>query len=264
VLAVEDDALVRETIQGDLQALGYTALTAGHPDRALEIASRAKTIDLLLTDVMMPGRLGGELARELKQTHPALRVLFMSAHPQSELLRLKRIEPDDGLLCKPFGQRELGVALRAVLDRSPAVPATTRTGDAPEEAARAHGALVVDDDPDVAEAMRDALEEVGLSATVAHSGPEAVQLASTLRPNLVLCDVGLGSGMSGYDVARALRADAGMRGAFLIAVTGLPSEQCEVDATAAGFNQVLTKPIDLSMLEVLVKQFPGNADHGSR
>jgi two-component system cell cycle sensor histidine kinase/response regulator CckA len=264
VLAVENDALVRETTQGYLHALGYTALAASHPDVALELASRTDRIDLLLSDVMMPGRLGGDLARELKRTHAGLRVLFMSAHPQSELLRLKRIEPDDGLLCKPFGQHELGVALRAVLDRpSGTVPA--REIDGPDEPAWAHGALIVDDDPDVAEAMRDALEEAGVSATVAHSGTEALRLAGTLHPDLVLCDVGLGrGGMSGYDVARALRADAGTRDALLVAVTGLPSEQCGADATAAGFNQVLTKPIDLPMLEELVRHVPSSADHGSR
>jgi PAS domain S-box-containing protein len=265
VLAVEDDALVRETIQGYLQALGYTALTASHPDVAQELASRAEKIDLLLTDVMMPGRLGGDLASALKQAHPELRVLFMSAHPQSELLRLKRIDPDQSLLSKPFGQHELGVALRAMLAPPSGATAPPRELEPTGESARAHGALIVDDDPDVAETMRDALEQAGVSATVAHSGSEALRLAGTLHPELVLCDVGLGRGeMSGYDVARALRADAGTRDAILVAITGLPPEQCSADATAAGFNQVITKPIDLPMLERLVKQVPGIADHGSR
>ena len=88
--------------------------------------------------------------------------------------------------------------------------------------------------------MRDALEQAGVSATVAHTGSEAVRLAGTLHPELVLCDVGLGRGeMSGYDVARALRADAGTRDAILVAVTGLSAEQCSADATAAGFNEVI-------------------------
>ena len=144
---------------------------------------------------------------------------------------------------------------------APPPPETEPTG----ESARAHGALIVDDDPDVAETMRDALEQAGVSATVAHTGLEAVRLAGTLRPDLVLCDVVLGRGeMSGYDVARALRADAGTRDAILVAVSGLPAEQCSADATAAGFNEVITKPVDLPMLERLVKQVPGIADHGMR
>jgi CheY-like chemotaxis protein len=265
VLAVEDDALVRETIQGYLQALGYRAVTASHPDVAQQIASRAEKIDLLLTDVMMPGRLGGDLARALRQAHPGLRVLFMSAHPQSELLRLKRIDPDQSLISKPFGQHELGVALRAVLADPSGAAAPPGETERPSESARAHGALIVDDDPDVAETMRDALEQAGVSATIAHTGPEAVRLAGTLHPDLVLCDVGLGRGeMSGYDVARALRADAGTRDAILVAVTGLSAQECSADATAAGFNEVITKPVDLPILERLVKQVPSIADHGIR
>ncbi len=157
VLAVEDDPLVRETIEGDLRALGYTTLMAGLPAEALATIERAP-VDLLLTDVMMPGKLGGELARAIRARHPALRVLFMSAHPQSELLRLKRIEPDDRLLSKPFGQHELGVAVRAVLDQPPA-GAAVKTEAGRTAATHVRRALIVDDDPDVAETMGDALDQ---------------------------------------------------------------------------------------------------------
>lgn len=70
--------------------------------------------------------------------------------------------------------------------------------------------------------------------------------------------------MSGYDVARAIRADARMRHTRLVAVTGLPSDQCGAAATAAGFDQVLTKPIDLPRLEKLARQSFSSAGHGSR
>jgi CheY-like chemotaxis protein len=253
VLAVEDDPVVRETIEGDLRALGYTPVMAAHPEEALAAAARAPSGALLLTDVMMPGKLGGDLAREIQRRRPGLRALFMSAHPQSELLRLNRIAPGDRLLSKPFGQHELGVAVRAVLDAAPANPRDTPPGARTEEPAGDRRALIIDDDPDVAETMGEALEHVGLAATIAHTGAEAIRIAGDLRPVLVFCDVTLGKGLSGYDVARALRADPRLQDATLIAVTGLPADQCAAAATAAGFDDVLTKPVDLDRLEKLAR-----------
>ena len=276
ILAVEDDPLVREAIEGYLQALGYHALVTDRPAAALAMAARTPAIDLLLTDVMMPGQLGGELSQQLSRVQPALRVLYMSAHPQSELLRLKRIGPADPLLCKPFGQRQLGVALRTVLDGAapaanraptrdePTAAATAAAAVAPAAAAAAWQALIIDDDPDVAEAIRDVLDQMGWMATIAHSGREAIALAAKAIPDIVLCDVTLGREMSGYDVARAIRADARLGHPILIAVTGLPSAECAAEATNAGFDQVLAKPIELGALERLVKQVPTNGLHRGR
>jgi CheY-like chemotaxis protein len=167
--------------------------------------------------------------------------------PRDVALDHDQLVADDRLLSKPFGQHELGVAVRAVLD-----PLTPNEGATP----RARHALVVDDDPDVAATMGDALNHLGLSATIARSGTEAIALASALHPDLILCDVRLGSGLSGYDLARAVRADPQLRHITLLAMTGLPPDQSEEPAKAAGFDHVLTKPVELDRLEALIKPSP--------
>ncbi len=254
VLAVEDDPLVRETIEGDLRALGYTPLMAGLPEEAFEIARRADSIDLMLTDVMMPEMMGGELARELTRQRPDLPVLFMSAHPRSELLRLKRIAPDDHSAQQAVRAARAGSGGARRPGQTPAsARAEAAASSQAEEPAQGRRALIVDDDADVAETMSDALEQAGLPATIARTGAEAIRIAGDVRPVLVFCDVALGKGLSGYDVARALRADPRLRDATLIAVTGLPADQCAAAATAAGFDYVLTKPIDLDRLEELAR-----------
>ena len=79
--------------------------------------------------------------------------------------------------------------------------------------------LVVEDNPDAAETLRDLLELSGHEVSVAHCGPEGLDAARRLQPEVVLCDIGL-PGMDGYAVAAALRQDPGTSSARLIAVTG--------------------------------------------
>lgn len=128
----------------------------------------------------------------------------------------------------------------------------------------ARQALIVDDDRDVAEAIGDALDQLGWVATIAHSGQEAIALATRAHPDVVLCDLTLGREMSGYDVARAIRADARLGHPILIAVTGLPGAQCAAEATDAGFDQVLAKPIELGALERLMSQLPTDGPQSRR
>ena len=187
-----------------------------------------------------------EVALDRDQLVAELRVHQTELEMQNDELRRTQIELQTAHDTKPFAQHELGVAVRVALGQTAsALPA--------EDPAHGRRALVVDDDPDVAETMGDALEQAGLPATIARTGAEAIRIAGEVRPVLVFCDVALGKGLSGYDVARALRADPRLRDATLIAVTGLPADQCAAAATAAGFDHVLTKPVDLDRLEELAR-----------
>jgi CheY-like chemotaxis protein len=84
-------------------------------------------------------------------------------------------------------------------------------------------------------------------------------MARELHPRLVLCDLTLGQEMSGYEVARALRAEDALAETALVAVTGRQAEDCRADATAAGFDAIITKPVDLDALEALVRHPPRHA-----
>lgn len=113
--------------------------------------------------------------------------------------------------------------------------------------------LVVDDNVDAAETLTTFLDMIGMEARSVHDGNAAVQAALAFSPDLVLLDIGL-PGMSGYDVARAMRAQPQLAGMTLVALTGWGAEDDRRRAKDAGFDHHLTKPVDLSVLEDMLRR----------
>ena len=112
--------------------------------------------------------------------------------------------------------------------------------------------LIVEDKHDTAESLRRFLELVGYEVKVAYSGTEGLNLARQWLPDCVLCDIGL-PGLSGWEVARALRCEPATAGIRLIAITGYGSETDKSRSQEAGFEQHLVKPVDpTDLLELLV------------
>ena len=103
--------------------------------------------------------------------------------------------------------------------------------------------LVVEDNRDAAESLRMLLELFGYGVTLAHTGPDGVAAARALRPDVVLCDIGL-PGMDGFTVADTLRKSPETATTRLIAVTGYGEEEDRRRALAAGFDVHLVKPVD--------------------
>jgi len=117
ILLVEDEEEVRRLVRRILTDRGYTILEAAHPGDALEIATRAgDTIDLLLTDVVMPRMSGQVLAKLLTDDRPDLTVLFMSGYTDNAVLHHDIIEADQAYIQKPFSPDDLARAVRRVLD----------------------------------------------------------------------------------------------------------------------------------------------------
>jgi len=120
--------------------------------------------------------------------------------------------------------------------------------------ARSNGALrilVVDDNEDSAESMSMLLQCDGHAIDTAYCGETALSLARTVRPDVVLLDIGM-PGMLGYEVARRLRGIAEAANAMLIAVTGYGRESDVAKALAAGFDHHLVKPVDFDKLRSLL------------
>jgi CheY-like chemotaxis protein len=117
ILVAEDDASLRSLICRALRNAGYRVLEAKDAEQALARCEDAKPdIDLLLTDVVMPGRSGSELARELVSHIPGLRVLFISGYTDDATMRYGVERAEVALLDKPFTPRILLQKLREVLD----------------------------------------------------------------------------------------------------------------------------------------------------
>ncbi|HYF66118.1 MAG TPA: response regulator, partial [Herpetosiphonaceae bacterium] len=117
VLLVEDDEAVRKLAKGILSKYGYIVLDAPDGPAALDIVQTYGHIDLLLTDVIMPGGLSGiQLARLLLKKRPLLKVLYISGYTDNMLDGEENAGPDAGFLQKPFTADSLTRKVRGVLD----------------------------------------------------------------------------------------------------------------------------------------------------
>jgi CheY-like chemotaxis protein len=117
VLVVEDDADVRTVVLTMLGSLNYRYVDAGNGKDALASLDDMPNVDLLLTDVVLPGGMGGrELAEEVVRRRPGLRVLYMSGYTENAIIHGGRLDDDIWLLQKPFTKDVLARKLRQVLE----------------------------------------------------------------------------------------------------------------------------------------------------
>jgi CheY-like chemotaxis protein len=117
LLVVEDEAALRDVAGRILSGAGYRVLSADGGPQALEVAAvHDGLIDLLVSDVVMPGMLGKELAERLLDVRPDTRVLYMSGYAQPVLASQGTLDPGVVLLEKPFTAADLLTAVRRRLD----------------------------------------------------------------------------------------------------------------------------------------------------
>ncbi len=119
VLMVEDDPALRKLVGLQLRGGGYEVLAADSPAAAIALAERyGGTIDLLLTDVVLPGMTGPAAAARLLAMRPEMRCLYMSGYTGDELGCTRLVEPGSVLIEKPFSEKDLLRKVRGVLDRA--------------------------------------------------------------------------------------------------------------------------------------------------
>jgi CheY-like chemotaxis protein len=117
VLVVEDNDGVRAHSVSILAELGYQVLEAADADAALEILDQGARIDLLFTDVVLPGRSGRELADAARVQRPGLRVLYTTGYSRDAIVHNGRLDPGVQLIAKPFTFDQLAARVRDVLDQ---------------------------------------------------------------------------------------------------------------------------------------------------
>jgi len=129
VLLVDDDEIVRATVGMMLEDLGYRFIEAEGGAEALAVLQGGAKVDLLFTDVVMPGPVSGrQLAEEARKIDPALRILFTSGYTENAIVHNGRLDPGLELLSKPYSREQLAAKLRRVLDSAPWRPSASAAG----------------------------------------------------------------------------------------------------------------------------------------
>ncbi len=209
VLVVEDDAGVRQAVSESLADLGYHVLKAENAEAALAILSSGARIDLVFTDVVMPGPIKTrDLTRRAKELIPSVAVLYTSGYTENAIIHDGRLDDDVILLSKPYTQEELARRMRAALARGPAAKepaAGTAPAPAPASDAAPRVVLVVEDDAIIRIGLVDMVRDAGFEVVDVGTAAAALK-AIDATPGIaaVILDLGLPD-MPGAALAVALR-----------------------------------------------------------
>ncbi len=209
ILVVEDDEGVRASVIDMLTELGYHVLRASGAEDALTVLRSGVRIDLLFTDVVMPGPIPTrELARRAQEMQPGIAVLFTSGYTQNAIVHNGKLDDDVFLLSKPYRRDDLARKLRSMLDnpsRDVTQAAAAIEASASPVTAPSRKALIVEDVALIRMTTVDMMEELGFEALEAGLASDALKiLESDPGIGILLTDLGL-PGMSGGELSAAAR-----------------------------------------------------------
>ncbi len=219
VLVVEDDAEVRATVVELLSDLGYRVLKAVDAQSALNVIESGIPIDMLFTDVVMPGTLKSpELARKARERLPDIAVLFTSGYTENSIVHGGRLDKGVELLSKPYTREALARKFRHVLgnqkQRRMASPGVSQDKSArevkgPEEPSSrpmhdGRTILLVEDDDLIRANTAEALQDAGFVVVHAVTAEEAMTALQTAQIDVLVTDLNL-PGESGIELAKRSR-----------------------------------------------------------
>ncbi len=263
VLVVEDDAEVRDTVIALLTDLGYRTLKAVDAASALTVIDSGIPIDLLFTDVVMPGTLKSpELARKAKERLPDIAVLFTSGYTENSIVHGGKLDAGVELLSKPYTREALARKFRHVLanqkQRVVALkpkPAqiqpdpVSAPAPGPHENVDRLTVLLVEDDHLIRMTTADMLNDAGFVVVEAASAEDAITALQTAPVDVLVTDVNL-PGASGPELAAKARSIK--PSAVIIYATGDPGAvRGETGAV------VLAKPYDARRLAAAIAEARG-------
>ncbi|KZD06343.1 hypothetical protein AUP43_10890 [Oceanibaculum pacificum] len=252
ILVAEDDDEVRATVVEMLSDLGYRVLTAKNAAAALTVIESGVPIDLLFTDVVMPGALKSpELARKAVERQPGLAVLFTSGYTENSIVHGGRLDPGVELLPKPYTREAMARKIRHVLANGAQrhrVGPRSHPLAAPPAEARSLTVLLCEDDMLIRMSTAEILQAGGMIVLEAGSAREALDMLAAQPVDILVTDVSLPD-MSGPVLATQMREMA--PGLPLIFATGhrnAPGLDAFPDAA------VMIKPYDDAELLSRIRQ----------
>jgi PAS domain S-box-containing protein len=243
---VGDPARIAQAVGNLLDNAQKFTDPGGRIEVAVELDEAARTAEISVRDsgIGMPPGMPAQLFEPFAQPEASLRRggLGLGLALVKGLAELHR-----GAVAAASPGPGLGSVFTIRLPLVAAAPAESGAPAPPRTPGR-HRILVVEDNEDAADSLRLVLEMFGHEVAVARNGAEGVEIAARFRPGVVLSDIGLDGGMSGYDVARALRASPELRRTRLVAVTGYGQGDDRRRALEAGFDEHIVKPFDVDAL----------------
>ncbi|HMF08769.1 MAG TPA: response regulator [Thermoanaerobaculia bacterium] len=261
VMVVEDENDSRELISEILRSAGAVVRPVASAAEAMAGIAAALP-DVIVSDIGMPVEDGNAMIRRIRLLPPDkgghTPAVALSAYAREED-RIRSLSAGFQMhLPKPFEPADLTSAILRLATRSIFAalapwPPNERSSHAATEASGAPAAggapriLVIEDDADSREGLRELLQSWGHEVDAADNGPLGIQRALDNRPDLVLIDIGL-PGLDGYGVAQRLRAHLSRDDIFLVALTGRVGPEDHAQAIASGFDAYLPKPIDCQRL----------------
>jgi CheY-like chemotaxis protein len=255
ILVAEDDESVRETVVAMLNDLGYRVLKARDATSALSIVESGMPIDLLFTDVIMPGPMKStELARKARERMPNLAVLFTSGYTEDAFAG--GLGDSVELLSKPYSRETLARTLRHMLanaaHRSSRVPASAYSSSlrSPAMPLKPIRILVCEDNVDIRDTTVDMLSVMGHHAMSAGDARTALSILTSNPIDVLLTDVGLPD-MPGTTLAS--HAKSRFPALDVIFATG---EASGTDITKLGTTRTLIKPFTFDQLAAAISSAP--------
>ncbi|MBI4876451.1 MAG: PAS domain S-box protein [Acidobacteria bacterium] len=240
VLVVEDEAELREFARLVLTKRGYNVLGAANAEEALLLCeSNSGPIHLLLTDVIMPGMNGRQLAERLHPLRPEMKVLYMSGYTDSAIVHHGIL--DDGVLFlqKPFGAGPLAAKVREAL--GPPRPAAT--------------ILVVDDEPGIRSLLRQVLAREGYQVLEAEDGKQAMERAAGSHLDLVITDLVMPEQEGLETIGKLRKQQPDLK---IVAISGAFEGEFLKVAAMLGAQATLAKPVSpRQLLETVRKVLSG-------
>lgn len=209
ILVVEDDMSVQATTVETLKQLGYKVVQANDASTALSIVQSGLHIDLLFTDVIMPGSLKSpELVRKATEILPGLAVLYTSGYTENAILHGGRLERGPELLGKPYSREALARRIRHALANGKQRMLASAIGDVPSlpvpaTAAQPLRVLYVEDDELIRGMTQEMLEDVGFTVTAASTADQALK-EDALGFDILVTDFHLG-GITGEALALSMK-----------------------------------------------------------
>ncbi len=242
VLVVEDQGEVRRMVLAILRQNGYRLLEAADGTEALSLSERcAEPIHLMITDVVMPGMNGRELADRMVRLRPEMKVLYISGYSADVLAPQGVLAPEMAYVAKPFSPAELSRKIREVLGER----VTGRI-------------LVIDDEAPVRSLLERLLTDSGYEVFLAANGRAGLKIAEERAIDVVITDLVMpeSEGLETIPMLRTLRPDA-----RILAMSGAFGGQYLHVAKMLGADSTMGKPLDREELLAKVRELLGREKH---